>query len=285
MTWAVRRATLDDHEGIADLCRAAAGTDDYYLEALDHDLRKEVVHVALDGERIIGSMVFHETLDRAGWLGAARTHPDVRGRGVARALVESFEAHARSRGIPVLRLWTDASNAAGVAAFRKAGFQEATRFTRVQRAADPADRAPDVLPVPLSGGLERRLRGSPVLEASRGFASHDYVLLRLPHEVLAVLAGRGHLRGWDDHVLLFSRAAEGFRDDVLEIFPLLGDPGALLRAAAAIAASLGRRSVEAFLPRDGPFVEAARAAGYGLMAWGREAILCEKPLPRPPGTP
>ncbi len=96
--WEVRRASLHDRDALVELCTAAVGPDDYVIPMVEDMTLHGVIHVALDGDRIVGMMHYTETIDRSGWLGAARTRPDHRRKGVASALMGSFTGLAsRSR--------------------------------------------------------------------------------------------------------------------------------------------------------------------------------------------
>lgn len=68
--------------------------------------------VALQDERLLGSVSLlledaPALQDRGSpWMGSLYVRPEVRGRGVGRALVEAAVAHAAARGVPWLRLFT-----------------------------------------------------------------------------------------------------------------------------------------------------------------------------------
>ncbi|OGS48416.1 MAG: hypothetical protein A3K68_01365 [Euryarchaeota archaeon RBG_16_68_13] len=102
--------------------------------------------------------------------------------------------------------------------------------------------------------------------------------MRITPETLKTFAARGTLREWPGGLVVLSEVTEAFRQEILEIFPLLGEPAEILSAGPRIAAALGRERLEIFLPRDAALLEAAEAAGFEPMAWGREAILSEKPV-------
>ncbi len=276
--WVTRRATRADTDAWVRLCTASEGPDDYVLDFLDHFLARATTYVALDGDRFVGTMTCTDLVDGAAWLSAARTLPEYRGRGVASELVRALEADARSRGKTALRLWTAAANAAGIATFRKNGFSEDARFTRM--AAGPAKGGAPTRFAPLrfDDGLESRVASSDFLARSKGYASYEYGFIWVNPGVLRSLETTGALLGWDEHAAVVSVSSEGYVEQALEVEPLAGDLASLLAEARIYAAVHPKTRVETFLPHVPSLLETARRAGFATMAWGQEAILCEKPL-------
>ena len=82
-----------------------------------------------------------------GWIGGFGLAPDLRGRGLGRALMDDLVAAARARGLRRLRLEVLANNPVAIALYEKTGF-ERTRTLRLfatpddWRAPDAADLAP-----------------------------------------------------------------------------------------------------------------------------------------------
>lgn len=277
MTWTVRRASLHDKPALEDLCRVAVGEDDYVLPLLRHLILRYVTYVALDGDRVVGMMIYHEVLDGSAWLSAARTHPEYRRKGVAMELVRALEGLARMKGLHAVRLWTSASNAAGVASFTKAGFREVARFTRMWAKASRASKKVSLRPLRFDEDLWARLESSEVLRKANGFVSFDYEFLHVTRSTAHALANLGVLLGWRGNGLLASDVPEE-SEAAIEIEPLFGRLDEILRAAPGIAKARGKTHVETFLPHDPSILSAARAAGFEPMSWGQEAILSEKPL-------
>jgi ribosomal protein S18 acetylase RimI-like enzyme len=276
--WATRRVTREDKDAWVDLCRTAEGPDDYVLTFLDHFLERATTYAAMDGERIIGTMTYTDLVDGAGWLSAARTLPEYRGKGVASDLVRALEGLAVSRGRHALRLWTAASNAAGIATFRKNGLREVARFTRMQAEPSPKAAVSRYLPFGADADLMIALEGSDLLSLSNGYVSYDYGFVRVDRGLLRYLQGVGALMGWGGQVAIVSGASEGYVEEALEVEPLAGDLAALLAEARVHARAGDKARVETFLPHDPMILETARNVGFTHMAWGQEAILCEKPL-------
>ena len=274
--WTTRRASLRDRDALVDLCLAAVGPDDYVLEFLDDLVLRGVVFVALDHDRIVGATAYHELLDGTAWLNAARTHPDVQRRGVARALVAALENLARLKGLKALRLWTEATNEAGIATFQAAGFLEVARIARfVADASGTRAVAPKALN--LSEDLWASIEASAVLKASNGYAHAGEGFVRVDRPTLHALVNRRLLLGWNGNGAVLD-PYDGPRESVLGVHPVFGDVREILRAAPALARAQGHASVETFLPLSRPFLEIARSLGYTYGTWAREAILCEKPL-------
>jgi len=277
ITWTVRRASLHDQPALEDLCRAAVGEDDYVLPILRQLILRYVTYVALDADRAVGMMIYHEVLDGSAWLSAARTHPDFRRKGIAMGLVQALEGLARMKGLHAVRLWTSASNAAGVASFTKAGFREVARFTRMCAKASNLARKVPLRPLRFDEDLWARLESSEILRKANRFVSIDYEFLPITRATAHALVNRGVLLGWRGNGLLVSEAfAEG--ETAIDLELLFGPLDDFLRAAPGIAKGRGGTHVETFLPHDPSILSAARAAGFEPMSWGQEAILCEKPL-------
>lgn len=276
--WMTRRASMHDREALAALCRSAVGEDDYVLEILDDHILRAVTYVALEGDRIVGSMTYREVFDGSAWLSAARTHPDYREKGVATSLLQSLEGVARMKGLPTLRLWTSASNAAGVASFQSNGFREVARFTRMQAPAARSETKSHLEPLRYTESLWSSIESSDVLRRSNFYLAHEYVFVPVARATIHLLSSKGALWGWDRNGVALAEATETFVEHVLELEPLFGDVAAILKEAPAIAKARGKTRVESFLPHDRAILEVARDAGFKPTSWGQEAILCEKSL-------
>jgi len=275
MTWYVRRASLHDRPELERLCRATVGPDDYALDYLERSILKGIVHAAFDGkQRIVGMMSYRPCIDGSGWLAMARTHPDVQRQGVSRALTESFVGMARASNVPFLRLWTDASNAAGLAAARTGGFREVGRFTRVVGAA--ARGTPKSAPRRFDEDLWRSVHGSAILARGKGYAAHDWTFVPATRPVVFAVAAKDHFHGWDGNLLTVGQA-EG--EDALEFTMWAGRPDELFPEGCRRASREGRTSAETFLPQDRDLLAEARRAGFEPGSWGREAVVFELAVP------
>ena len=272
----IRRATAADRDALEELCRASVGPDDYVPDFLEDFLATGVVFVAEDEDRPVGMMAYHDVPDGSAWLHAARTRPDYRRRGVATGLMKACEELAASRRRTAFRLWASADNVASVTANRLYGLRERARFTRMRITA-----APGAAPSPEPFDMDRdwpALEASPILRTSAGYVFHDFYFLPLDRANAARLSSEGALLRFGDNVVSVSEDYEVAWGKDLQIQPLLGDPGAILRACPALAAARGADRVETFLPHDLDLLTAAQRAGFAFMDWGQQAILFEKVL-------
>jgi GNAT superfamily N-acetyltransferase len=162
---AIRRARKDELGEIAALFGPGLAlyrgegadwiVDAYLAELLDVPSRFDVAetYVAVRNRRIVGSVAFYPDVVLegwsnlpAGWAGfrALVVHPDARGGGVGRALVEQCLARAREVRAPALGIHTIALLADAVRLYERLGFVRCPEFDL--RAADvfPAEGADDM---------------------------------------------------------------------------------------------------------------------------------------------
>ncbi|WP_439598907.1 GNAT family N-acetyltransferase [Falsiroseomonas sp.] len=67
------------------------------------------------------------------WIDNVAVEPALKGQGLGRVLMDFAEAEARRRGLPELRLLTNALMAANIAMYRRLGFNETERRTEAGR--------------------------------------------------------------------------------------------------------------------------------------------------------
>jgi ribosomal protein S18 acetylase RimI-like enzyme len=90
--------------------------------AKTYDSRKDYFAVAeLDG-KIVGSIVINGLSDENAQLRWFLVHPDARGRGLGRQLIDSAIAFCRERGFKKVGLWTISELKAAAHLYRQAGF-------------------------------------------------------------------------------------------------------------------------------------------------------------------
>lgn len=90
--------------------------------ARTYDARKDYFAVAeLDG-KIGGSIVINGLADEAAQLRWFLVHPDARGRGLGRQLIDGALAFCRERGYKKVTLWTISELKAAAHLYRQAGF-------------------------------------------------------------------------------------------------------------------------------------------------------------------
>lgn len=281
-SWTVRRASLHDAAALADLCRRSVGPDDYALDYLRPAILCGVMNVVEHRGRIVGMMHCTDTIDGGGWLAMARTDPRYRRTGVARALIENFVGLARNKGRTALRLWTDASNEAGVAAAQAGGWVERARFARMKVEAKGTAK---VATVPFTEPLWTRVAASDLVRAGGGYVPYVWHFLRADRPTVFQLCSRRAIVRTPAGTYVRSPDDPDEERGALAIGLLLGTPERTVPGARAVANALGFREAHTYLPLEPRIARAAKASGWEYESWGREAILFEKVLDAPPVRP
>ncbi|WP_240789540.1 GNAT family N-acetyltransferase [Pseudooceanicola onchidii] len=86
----------------------------------------DVVRVAMDGDRLLGFIVFYEDAG-AMLLENVAVHPDAAGRGIGKALIGLCEDTARHAGLPAVRLYTNIKMADNLGIYPRLGYVETDR--------------------------------------------------------------------------------------------------------------------------------------------------------------
>lgn len=77
--------------------------------------------------RLVGKLVLealpYDRLSHTRWLHAVYLHPDARGRGAGRALLETATSHARAEGVGLIALWVSAQNIPARRMYEACGFR------------------------------------------------------------------------------------------------------------------------------------------------------------------
>ncbi len=128
----IRRARLDDHDGVTRLCADIwPDRDTEYLPEIyptwiagEHT---ETLLAARDGD-ILGIAQCVLLTEHEAWCQGMRVHPTARGRGLGSRLVERLFAWASEQGAIVARNMVHAWNAPGMAHSRRVGFEPVTAF-------------------------------------------------------------------------------------------------------------------------------------------------------------
>ena len=266
----VRSATLRDIRELTRLCRAAAGPGDYVLWYLREMIAAGEILVAEDRGRIVAMMGVTPCLDRALWLGQARTHPDFRRQGYAQRLVEAARVRARREGRPALRLWTSERNLAAQRLAEATGFRPIAVFTR--RVARTRRRPSDLRTSRRAAEAFRLWRQSAFYRQGKGYISYQWHFLPLTRLLLQKLAARNELLvGQDIAVVLWT----GHERKTAFASVLAGGQKGLM-AARRVAGERGYGAVQTFLPREPGIVRWARRAGFRKGSWGTRAVLYER---------
>ena len=87
-----------------------------------YDQRKDYIAVAEADGRIAGSIVVNGETDEVALVRWFLVHPDLRGRGIGRQLINDALAFCRERGFRKVRLWTTADFRAAVHLYKQTGF-------------------------------------------------------------------------------------------------------------------------------------------------------------------
>ncbi|MFF4589357.1 GNAT family N-acetyltransferase [Streptomyces sp. NPDC001388] len=108
----IRPATAADVPAVKTVTDAAYT---HYIERIglvplpmraDHAANVAAGKVFVTGEPVTGLVVVEEFPDHL-FLDSIAVHPDAHGRGVGRRLLHFVDAHARARGLPEVRLYTN----------------------------------------------------------------------------------------------------------------------------------------------------------------------------------
>jgi GNAT superfamily N-acetyltransferase len=86
------------------------------------DPRKDYIAVAEADGRVAGSIIVDSESDEVALIRWFLVHPDMRGRGVGRQLINDALAFSRERGFRKVRLWTMNEFKAAVYLYKEAGF-------------------------------------------------------------------------------------------------------------------------------------------------------------------
>src|ERR1044072_7106892 len=87
-----------------------------------YDARKDYIAVAEADGRIVGSIIVDGEADEVALVRRFLVHPEMRGRGVGRQLINDALAFCRERGFRKVRLWTMNEFKAAVHLYKQAGF-------------------------------------------------------------------------------------------------------------------------------------------------------------------
>ncbi|MDH7607441.1 MAG: GNAT family N-acetyltransferase [Candidatus Bathyarchaeota archaeon] len=130
----VREARESDREAVFEFCRHTWSWGDYIPHVWDKWLKEAngKVFVATVDDVPVGMQ--HITIDKSGeaWLSGARTAPQFRRMGVATAITVKCLEYAKSMGVKVARLVTEAVNTAAIAAVQRMEFKPVAEFIEME---------------------------------------------------------------------------------------------------------------------------------------------------------
>jgi N-acetylglutamate synthase len=123
----IRRLQIEDHEVIVRLWTRSGlpykpngrdGRDKMAAELANPD----VAAFGLFAERDLLAVGLANYDGRRGWINRVAVHPDHRGKGLARRIIDACEQFLRSRGAVVICALIEETNSPSMAAFEKAGY-------------------------------------------------------------------------------------------------------------------------------------------------------------------
>ena len=130
----VREALESDREAVFDFCRQTWSWGDYIPHVWEKWLKEENGKVFVATVNGVPVGISRVTIDKPGeaWLSGARTAPQYRRMGVATAITMKCLEYAKSKGVKVARLVTEAVNTAAVAAVQRMGFKPVAEFIEME---------------------------------------------------------------------------------------------------------------------------------------------------------
>jgi len=133
---------------------------------------------------------------------------------------------------------------------------------------------------PYNPEVWRRVQTSAIVRAGHGHVHYGWEFIRLDAATVRKSAETGALRSLRGNLLAVPETARPTAEDaILQLTMLAGSPAAMLAEGRRIAGAEGRPDVGTYVPRTRPFLDAARRAGFTVVPWGDEAILCELAVP------
>jgi GNAT superfamily N-acetyltransferase len=275
-----RIARLSDYEDLASLCRRAVGPRDYVLNYLRSAITSGGVFVAMDDGKIIGMSNFQKAIDGSAWLSMARVDPDYWGKRIAGFLQKAMAAHAKKKGIRVLRLWILSTNTPSIKAALRGGFKpvcDAAHFSCTLRKTKTSSTTSSIALSPTELEIYSILNSRYI---SNGYFAHNWKFVRASMRTIRAIAGNSEIYNPKNGelMILFSGDVEEWgREKHAEFTLLSGQIGSLLEAVKRHAISTGVSSIGTFLPYNRYVMRLAREKyGFTSDKWGKHCIVFEK---------
>ena len=272
----VREALESDREAVFEFCRQTWSWGDYIPHVWDKWLKEPngKVFVAVVGGVPVG--IQHITVDKAGeaWLSGARTAPQYRRMGVATAITMKCLEYAKSKGVKVARLVTEAVNTAAVAAVQRMGFKPVAEFIEMELEKPTSEESADSFWANTSQleAVWRFLQTSEVYLRAAGLYTvlyHWYSLDRLDLErfieqrkAIVHVDGNGAVCGL---ILVDDAVASEWRENAVQTCYVDGDFEAVLDMAKFLKAYCHQQGVEkiyGFTCNHPPITEALEKLGF-----------------------
>ncbi len=269
-------ATIDDKDAITDLCNRSV-KNDYVPLFLDTFLSEGGTFIAIEGRLVVGMLKYTRCIGGDGWFGAARTDPEFRRKGIAKALMKAAIGHEMAERAKFVRLWTSRTNRPAVKTLESIGFREVGRFARV-RMRIPRKLKRCSLEVDKSqSSIWSHLKSSKILGESGWYAPMSMEFVKVTRKVVSEAATSGRVHRLGDNVCFIDEDAWG--EDwktILEFVPLAGSVRSLFREGSSFGGEHGKKEIQTYLQLGSNAFKTARAMGFKVVPWGREAILYEK---------
>lgn len=273
----VREARESDREAVFEFCRHTWSWGDYIPQVWDKWLREANGKVFVATVNGVPVGIQHITIDKPGeaWLSGARTAPQYRRRGVATAITGKCLEYAKSVGVKVARLVTEAANTAAIAAVQKMGFKPIAEFVEMELEKPSGGESASASFWADISRLEdvwRFLQGSEVYRVATGLYTvlyHWFSLDRLDLErfiqqkkAIVHADGNGAVCGL---ILVDDGVAGEWHENAVQTCYIDGSFEAVLDMAKFLKAHCHRRGVEkiyGFTFNHKPLVEALENLGF-----------------------
>jgi GNAT superfamily N-acetyltransferase len=283
----IRAATAGDITHVARFTEQTFEWGDYVADAMTGWLTDpaSAVMVAVDDHDIpIGLARGQMVSPTEAWFGAARVHPEHRGKRIAGELAYALIDWAKERGGLVGRLAIEDWNTASIRHVERIGMRRVASFSRCYRTIGdasplPAGNGGKRVPASLRARPARSAEAEPAFaswsvgelgRAGRGLFGVHWVFRRLTVDDLEVAARSDALweigGGW---------AMAARDEDALEVAWLEGrsdDAGVLVRALVDLASSSGAERLVLWAPTVDWLVRAARTSGCEAQPMGIYAV-------------
>lgn len=279
-------ARPSDNRLVARLCRRAVGPRDYVLAILREVVADKGLFLAWNGEMLVGMTNFETCVDGSGWLSMARTDLQWRRSGVALFLQRQIAAHARQRGVKILRLWTSSKNKPSVRACRKGGFNPVCEAAHTSCRLRPKRRKPVTRPIsPRSEAPLKSFLRFTYLSKMNGYLAYKWHFVKASRELLEQLLRRKELYKVGDSWFILTKPERSYRTLESSCTILSGPIASSLRSAIEVAEGLGAQTIGAYIPYDSFLIKRAIELGFRREPWGEHSIVFEKRLRNAPRAP
>jgi len=272
----LRFASTKDANGIQRLCKAASGEDDYLLHIFKEWFKPRQIAVAEEGGKVIGMVKGKPLIDGSIWLGAARVHPDHRGKGIAGQLtMRHVEANSR-RGVEYFRALISQANKASIRSIQKVGFRPALVVTIVTTERDEGEkhRIRYVDLNRMTAKLKREtitaedVRGSRVIREMNGLVGMFYEFSTLNGKTGDIITKKNKVFSFDGDgkfIIATNQSRTWMTVQIVQDHP------SLPRRLAELTLADGGPGTGLFLPVDSGLISKYRRGGFEYAGWAKRA--------------